>query len=1333
MELKCPYHNKGIHFDSRKTLWVHTDGTICEKLNALKLDREKVLRSLGETLNPSEAAISIIERSFLKESLEYILNAINNESINESEIIRVFLFLVSGKYPWAYDDLLIFSRDIFRKMKNKLDPIAQVLVDTIEQGIVGHIRLSTDNLRNDISINKSIIQNLIKEVVTSMKLELFLSDENIRRRGSYLGTRVELLNQIKDVLRKRKTRYRKRTSKNSELIRQLKNKLRNRYAQKIKESKERQREVETSELQKIKDEFNTKLALSFQKISLLFKKGFPSDVESKYIRKNVNTFTLRVNAKNLQEELINIFDRFTLYISPKDYDELYYEIHSGRDLIVEKFYRIDVSLPPMLLNLRDSNELNDKPRKFFGRLLVLKDNYFVNEFIEKLNTMIYKIRNFSDQIRKILNAIPFSIIKSYEDLLQILDDLNQADFIDFDYDNKTLVWLVYKSLIDLFRGVEWKFDLSSYLEYDIIALSDTIDKIISSLIKDSFQLENLVGYILDFIEKASKFNARDEAMTLISILITSILKFNPDKSITDKLAFVLELKKILLRLSIILVSSIFTEVIHQTYVKISNILFNNPNMLLRKELMPSEIEFDGEMAEKLSRYITGISLYYILLPQFKVIKNDVMGPKYDIQAIRKKVINSINKVLANGYDDTIKSMISNINDQFISIIRNIRTEKTRMEILSQIREALNIHSKTKKIPTLERSDKEVTDISRENPKKIEIRIDIEPPRSPKLVKYPPIALPTGQNRLTIYPNEELRVERPKKIYEFSRLAANIPVVIASPLVTTSPAWTDGQVIYLNKEFIDNLYQQNIPEKNIEMLVEGLVAHEKAHIIFSNFNLIRFINALHRYLRESENILLRDLLNIIEDGRIEFLYSLVYPSKAQFLKFISLCFNSPSGMITESKQGRSNPYSFVLQVILAFVKGLIGDLENLIVHLPPQSRQLIMDLFDAETLRILITAKQSKDYMDSLSASLYLFIKINEHIKKIYGTKKAFDFLESYAEKEVPPLLLALRESLDALVDKLFGHLPKIVREEITANLKSSKLIRSFYKKLQDYLQIYGAKNRPKGIYGGSGSVKMIYPEARDYLFYLETVKKYLKNIFELRKNFERLKLDYKEKSSRWGDIFEEKLVDAYIWSFTRDLPAPLAFQGFEKTIPKMDIILHLDLSGSMSGQPANLVMQSAIIFLEAIRPLLEHNMVQVSVIGFGTEYTIIKSPKEEIHFGRFYPYNLGGTMIFTTLDRGLRTISDEFLRDSRKVIFIFTDTMDSLDDLSTAGTICNQLLKMTKGKLNLFIISTNPQVLGNIRKYADKILTIDSVTELPEIMIKETLINMRKYGFHKLY
>jgi len=45
--------------------------------------------------------------------------------------------------------------------------------------------------------------------------------------------------------------------------------------------------------------------------------------------------------------------------------------------------------------------------------------------------------------------------------------------------------------------------------------------------------------------------------------------------------------------------------------------------------------------------------------------------------------------------------------------------------------------------------------------------------------------------------------------------------------------------------------------------------------------------MQRYLSDPEVIFLKDLLNIFEDGQVEFPYSLIYPSKRDLLKYTSM--------------------------------------------------------------------------------------------------------------------------------------------------------------------------------------------------------------------------------------------------------------------------------------------------------------------------------------------------------------------------------------------------------------------------------------------------------------
>ena len=231
-----------------------------------------------------------------------------------------------------------------------------------------------------------------------------------------------------------------------------------------------------------------------------------------------------------------------------------------------------------------------------------------------------------------------------------------------------------------------------------------------------------------------------------------------------------------------------------------------------------------------------------------------------------------------------------------------------------------------------------------------------------------------------------------------------------------------------------------------------------------------------------------------------------------------------------------------------------------------------------------------------------------------------------------------------------------------------------------------------------------------------------------------MKTEFTEEKHDWGDLLEEKLQEAYIWSQSRDVPAPKAFTGYIKEFPKIDLIIHLDLSGSMMGDPAEKIMSSAVIISEALRDILKtyEGKIQLTIFAFGTEIAIIKSPKGDIIHGKFNIFNLGGTAIFETLYNGIKIVKDDFLKESHKVVIIFTDTYDSEEDLKMAPRFIKEINKLV-GKFSIYTMSTSGEFIEEIKKYSKQTDILTTLDELPEKIINKTVEIIKEKGVKKLY
>ena len=102
----------------------------------------------------------------------------------------------------------------------------------------------------------------------------------------------------------------------------------------------------------------------------------------------------------------------------------------------------------------------------------------------------------------------------------------------------------------------------------------------------------------------------------------------------------------------------------------------------------------------------------------------------------------------------------------------------------------------------------------------------------------------------------------------------------------APAWTDGETIFMNTVHFDKVVGESIEAKNTVSIINDLISmkglnyHELAHVMFTPRNGQKPTSTIAKRAR-SEDFGIWHAYNVLEDQRIETLFSARFPIAAQY--------------------------------------------------------------------------------------------------------------------------------------------------------------------------------------------------------------------------------------------------------------------------------------------------------------------------------------------------------------------------------------------------------------------------------------------------------------------
>jgi hypothetical protein len=518
----------------------------------------------------------------------------------------------------------------------------------------------------------------------------------------------------------------------------------------------------------------------------------------------------------------------------------------------------------------------------------------------------------------------------------------------------------------------------------------------------------------------------------------------------------------------------------------------------------------------------------------------------------------------------------------------------------------------------------------------------------------------------------------------------LPVLLTKDQNGGSLGWTDGKVLYISvPAFSEVMVKSNFTKEEMQTLLNAITYHESGHVLLSDFVLWKLFNEVIRADYPEGWPLVRFLANLLEDIRIEFYMGIEYPGLAPaFRKASKLLAQVPT------IEGEDNCITALMRVLFLTLRfGLWnGDFETAAGECAHEYRPFITEVLDAEGIMILTYATRGQDSRSSIFGAMLLFEKL---------LKVSERFFEPETIQEV---LRNLTPGTTVVVDK---QVLKELEEQLPPD--------AFAELMQQLKEIYGNDFGPGGEHGlsskgaGAGGLDVV-TELEDFVFYQDTKTLYKHEIMQLRKQFERLARIWEEDRRRWGTPIEDELPQAYIWSLTRDIPAPRIFEGYKLHKPPMDLILLIDQSGSMSGAPGILAMRAAVVIAETVAPIIGEN-ITLSIYTFGDKIRQVKGPQEAIHQGRYFPKPSGGTSIFASIESAANLVHPHMNPRAKKLLIVFTD---SYNYDNPQGSRIVAKAKVTLAPLLVTAFSTVPEPDKDFTQHLDMFKSLASIEELPD-------------------
>ncbi|MDR1617029.1 MAG: VWA domain-containing protein [Syntrophomonadaceae bacterium] len=524
------------------------------------------------------------------------------------------------------------------------------------------------------------------------------------------------------------------------------------------------------------------------------------------------------------------------------------------------------------------------------------------------------------------------------------------------------------------------------------------------------------------------------------------------------------------------------------------------------------------------------------------------------------------------------------------------------------------------------------------------------------------------NLSVICPEMAVRVLRVEKKKEFAALYASQEIDEDSPFVFIDNG-QEGCDICFNIEKVKQLHAESWLKNRVdyEVLIDGFIIKQIARL---------------RYTVKRDTFDERFQTHIIKIKESP-LYYIIYENLFSAMNEYNLCFDFPelarilellNSAVMFSGTSRLKAFGPGFELFIPYMTAL----EKLIRYNYVSGEVDIS--FINFCLPLCLSAKRT-NYVNVISASNLIEEWLFEAKSMI--VRRAEKAANAGTQKINPPYSKDIKSVTDRELD------------EIDRNAQGLS-VRS---KLEDVA-------KEVGLQAGTGRVK--HKTNDTSLFFLDTVRKYHKEISELEYVFKRAFTSMKIVDSFDGDINMNKQQAAYLASITRE--ETKVFQYYRKKKVSVDIVILRDVSGSTH----KFEKEYAEGLIEILAAVNSFKGIRTMEIDFGGEVRMNKDFDQTVEMASIFPVSGGGTSLLPAV----RFLFRQTFKGKRRLLFILSDGEINdreqadweLDDFCTKNNV-----NAVKVALGAFANNGYEQIhVRNLHKFIAKKILEQGVTDETE-------------------
>lgn len=457
-------------------------------------------------------------------------------------------------------------------------------------------------------------------------------------------------------------------------------------------------------------------------------------------------------------------------------------------------------------------------------------------------------------------------------------------------------------------------------------------------------------------------------------------------------------------------------------------------------------------------------------------------------------------------------------------------------------------------------------------------------------------------------------------------------------------------IVLNLTEIRNLWAKSWLHDyvTVDVFEAAFTLHELAHIKYTDFNNDNYSNEIERQIR-----------NLLEDSRVEYSMSYDFPESSVF--FNILLSTIQLSIASEGEEKKEDTEDIMFDVFDLVRYNIIKDNSN--KKLMTKMLPLVVLMRRGSFNDCIVASEIIINMIENELTSNEIIEFRNEDIKqKPITSEDREKKQEKHSQNEIEK----------QIADKFFDE--QIVKEKIEASFNETK---------------------------AGNAISVINKERTS--FFLNTAIENKEEINALRDIFNRAFVDFKNISSKDGDLNFMKQQSAYLNSITGEEGKDYHYRTKERIL--LDVVLLRDISGSIREFRTDYA-KSVVILLSALENI---QGIRTAQIDFNSKHHVNKTFESGVEKATINPVADGGTSITGAYQEVLKY----HFKGKRNLVIVISDG-DFYEDLNTVKILEEKIKKVAK--ILKFAIG------GYNKEGFKRIKVKDIPKEMSDVIIKEGLI-----------